>query len=301
MNKGFLIGFVIALLSLPAHAALNILATVPEWAALAKELGGSRVTVNSATTGLQDPHRIEAKPSLISKARSANLVVATGAELEVGWLPVVLRESGNRTIQAGTPGYFEAATAVTMLDVPKVLDRAHGDVHAAGNPHIQTDPRNILRGADALAARMIELDPAEAMAYRTALQEFSVKWRAAIVRWEKEAAPLKGVPVLVQHNAFPYLVQWLGLKEVGTLEPKPGVEPSASYLASVLERQQREPARMVLRPAYQHDAPSRWMAERAKIPAVALPFTVGGTPEANDLVTLFDDTVRRLLAALAGR
>jgi len=301
MKKSIFLGALSVVLSFPADAALTILATVPEWAALARELGGSRVTVNAATTGLQDPHRIEAKPSLIAKARSANLVVATGAELEIGWLPVVLRESGNRAIQPGTAGYFEAATAVTMLDVPKVLDRAHGDVHAAGNPHIQTDPRNLVRVAEALTARMIELDPAEAMAYRTALQEFSVKWRAAIVRWEKEAAPLKGVPVLVQHNAFPYLVQWLGLKEVGTLEPKPGVEPSASYLASVLERQQREPARMVLRPAYQHDAPSRWMAERAKIPAVVLPFTVGGTPEATDLVALFDDTVRRLLAALTGR
>lgn len=301
MKKSIFLGALSVVLSFPADAALTILATVPEWAALARELGGSRVTVNAATTGLQDPHRIEAKPSLIAKARSANLVVATGAELEIGWLPVVLRESGNRAIQPGTAGYFEAATAVTMLDVPKVLDRAHGDVHAAGNPHIQTDPRNLLRVADALTARMIELDPAEAMAYRTALQEFSVKWRAAIVRWEKEAAPLKGVPVLVQHNAFPYLVQWLGLREVGTLEPKPGVEPSASYLASVLERQQREPARMVLRPAYQHDAPSRWMAERAKIPAVVLPFTVGGTPEASDLVALFDDTLRRLLAALTGR
>jgi zinc/manganese transport system substrate-binding protein len=301
MKKSIFLGALSVVLSFPADAALTILATVPEWAALARELGGSRVTVNAATTGLQDPHRIEAKPSLIAKARSANLVVATGAELEIGWLPVVLRESGNRSIQPGTSGYFEAVTAVTMLDVPKVLDRAHGDVHAAGNPHIQTDPRNILRVADALTARMIELDPAEAMAYRTALQEFSVKWRTAIVRWEKEAAPLKGVPVLVQHNAFPYMVQWLGLKELGALEPKPGVEPSASHLASVLERQQREPARMVLRPAYQHDAPSRWMAERAKIPAVVLPFTVGGTPEASDLVTLFDDTVRRLLAALAGR
>lgn len=301
MKKSIFLGALSVVLSFPADAALTILATVPEWAALARELGGSRVTVNAATTGLQDPHRIEAKPSLIAKARSANLVVATGAELEVAWLPVVLRESGNRAIQPGTAGYFEAATAVTMLDVPKVLDRAHGDVHAAGNPHIQTDPRNLVRVAEALTARMIELDPAEAMAYRTALQEFSVKWRAAIVRWEKEAAPLKGVPVLVQHNAFPYLVQWLGLKEVGTLEPKPGVEPTASYLASVLERQQREPARMVLRPAYQHDAPSRWMAERAKIPAVVLPFTVGGTPEATDLVALFDDTVRRLLAALTGR
>ena len=246
MKKSIFLGALSVVLSFPADAALTILATVPEWAALARELGGSRVTVNAATTGLQDPHRIEAKPSLIAKARSANLVVATGAELEIGWLPVVLRESGNRAIQPGTAGYFEAATAVTMLDVPKVLDRAHGDVHAAGNPHIQTDPRNLVRVAEALTARMIELDPAEAMAYRTALQEFSVKWRAAIVRWEKEAAPLKGVPVLVQHNAFPYLVQWLGLKEVGTLEPKPGIEPSASYLASVLERQQREGNRVCL-------------------------------------------------------
>lgn len=296
-----LFALLLAVFSLPAFAALNIFATVPEWAALAKEIGGSRVTVYAATTGLQDPHRIDAKPSLIAKARSANLVVATGAELEIGWLPVVLRESGNRNIQPGVPGYFEAASVVTMLDVPKVLDRAHGDVHAGGNPHIQTDPRNIQKVADALAARMIELDPAEAMAYRTGLQEFAAKWRTALLRWEKEAAPLKGVPVLVQHAAFPYMNQWLGLKEVATLEPKPGVEPSAAYLSEILARQKNEPARMVLRPAYQHDGPSRWVAERAKIPAVVLPFTVGGTPEATDLVALFDDTLRRLLAALQTR
>ncbi len=296
-----LFALLLAVFSLPAFAALNIFATVPEWAALAKEIGGSRVTVYAATTGLQDPHRIDAKPSLIAKARSANLVVATGAELEIGWLPVVLRESGNRNIQPGVPGYFEAASVVTMLDVPKVLDRAHGDVHAGGNPHIQTDPRNIQKVADALAARMIELDPAEAMAYRTGLQEFAAKWRTALLRWEKEAAPLKGVPVLVQHAAFPYMNQWLGLKEVATLEPKPGVEPSAAYLSEIVARQKNEPARMVLRPAYQHDGPSRWVAERAKIPAVVLPFTVGGTPEATDLVALFDDTLRRLLAALQTR
>jgi zinc/manganese transport system substrate-binding protein len=296
-----LFALLLAVFSLPAFAALTIFATVPEWAALAKEIGGSRVTVYAATTGLQDPHRIDAKPSLIAKARSANLVVATGAELEIGWLPVVLRESGNRNIQPGVPGYFEAASVVTMLDVPKVLDRAHGDVHAGGNPHIQTDPRNIQKVADALAARMIELDPAEAMAYRTGLQEFAAKWRTALLRWEKEAAPLKGVPVLVQHAAFPYMNQWLGLKEVATLEPKPGIEPSAVYLSEIVARQKSEPARMVLRPAYQHDGPSRWVAERAKIPAVVLPFTVGGTPEATDLVALFDDTLRRLLAALQTR
>lgn len=293
-----LFALLLAVFALPAFAALNIFATVPEWAALAKEIGGSRVTVYAATTGLQDPHRIEAKPSLIAKARSANLVVATGAELEIGWLPVVLRESGNRNIQPGVPGYFEAASVVTMLEVPKVLDRIHGDVHAGGNPHIQTDPRNIQKVADALTARMIELDPAEAMAYRTGLQEFTAKWRTALLRWEKEAAPLKGVPVLVQHAAFPYMNQWLGLKEVAALEPKPGIEPSAAYLLEIVTRQKNELARMVLRPAYQHDGPSRWVAERAKIPAVVLPFTVGGTPEATDLVALFDDTLRRLLAAL---
>lgn len=301
MKRFLLMGFVAALLSLPAQAALKVFATVPEWAALAQEIGGGRVTVYAATHGLQDPHRIEAKPSLIARARSAQLVVATGAELEVGWLPVVLRESGNRDIQPGRPGYFEAASAVRLLDVPAVLDRAHGDVHAAGNPHIQTDPRNILKVAEALAARMAELDPAEAAAYRSGFAAFAEKWRAALVRWEKIAAPLKGVPVLVQHNAFPYLNAWLGLREVGTLEPRPGVEPSGGHLADVLAKLTAQPARMVLRPAYQHDAPSRWIAERAKIPAVIVPFTVGGTPEAGDLVALFDDTLRRLLAALAAR
>lgn len=285
-------------LSLPASAALNVFATVPEWAALVTEIGGGRVTVYSATSGLQDPHRIEAKPSLIARARAAKLVVATGAELEVGWLPVVLRESGNREIQPGQPGYFEAASVVRMLEVPKVLDRAHGDVHAAGNPHIQTDPRNILKVAMALSARLIELDPAETMVYKAALQEFAAKWQAAMARWEKQAAPLKGVPVLVQHNAFPYMIDWLGMKEVGTLEPKPGVEASGGYLAEVLARQATLPARMVLRPAYQYDTPSRWIADRARIPAVMLPFTVGGTPEATNLVSLFDETLRRLLAAL---
>ena len=298
MKNLLLIGMVAALLPLPARAALNVFATVPEWAALVTEIGGGRVTVYSATHGLQDPHRIEAKPSLIARARAAKLVVATGAELEVGWLPVVLRESGNRDIQPGQPGYFEAASVVRMLEVPKVLDRAQGDVHAAGNPHIEADPRDIVIVAMALSARLVELDPAETMVYKAALQEFAAKWQTSMARWERQASPLKGVPVLVQHSAFPYMIDWLGLKEVGTLEPKPGVEASGSYLAEVLARQATLPARMVLRPAYQYDTPSRWIAERARIPAVVLPFTIGGTPEATNLVALFDDTLQRLLAAL---
>ncbi len=292
---------VVALLSvlvpaLPAAASVNVFATVPEWAALAREIGGDKVNVLSATTALQDPHRIEARPSLIARARSSQLVVATGAELEVGWLPLVLRESGNPAIQPGQPGYFEAASAVRLLEVPARLDRADGDVHPGGNPHIQLDPRNILAVGEALTARLAQVDPANAAAYKAGFARFAERWKAAMGRWELAAAPLKGVPVWVQHKGFPYLSAWLGLKELGALEPKPGVEAGSAQLAGLLERQKATPARMILRPAYARPTSSDWMAERAKIPVVVLPYTVGGSSEASDLFGLFDDTIRRLLA-----
>jgi zinc/manganese transport system substrate-binding protein len=282
----------------PAYAVLNVFATVPEWGALAEELGGDAVKVYVATNALQDPHHIEAKPSLIARARGADLVVATGAELEVGWLPLVVQQAGNPKIRAGQPGYFEAASYVTLLDKPTRLDRAEGDVHAAGDPHIQTDPRNIARVAAALAVRLAELDPANGEMYRSRYKVFDEKWRAAIARWEREAAPLKGVPILVQHKGFTYLIAWLGMKEVAALEPKPGVEPTVSYLSEVLATIQRQPVKMVIRSAYQSDRASQWIAERAKIVPVVLPFTVGGDSEAKDLFSLFDDTLARLLKAI---
>ena len=167
------------------------------------ELAGDKASIYTATGALQDPHRVEARPSLIAKARRANLVVCTGAELEAAWLPVVLRESGNHAVQPGSSGYFEAASAVRMLEVPARLDRAEGDVHAAGNPHIQTDARNFLPIADALSKRLIQLDPANTAHYQQQLAAFDRQWRAAIAKWEKQAAPLKGVPVIVQHHGFP--------------------------------------------------------------------------------------------------
>jgi len=288
----------LAVILSPAQAALNVFATVPEWGALVDELGGDKVKVYVATTATQDPHHIEAKPSLIARARNADLVVATGAELEVGWLPLVLQQAGNPKLRAGQPGYFEAANYVTLLDKPARLDRAEGDVHAAGDPHIQTDPRNIARVSQALATRLAELDPANADAYRARYKAFDDKWRAAIARWEREGAPLRGVPILVQHKAFTYLIAWLGMKEVAALEPKPGVEPTVSYLSEVLATIQRQPVKMVIRAAYQSDRASQWIAERAKIVPVVLPFTVGGDPEAKDLFGLFDDTLARLLKAV---
>jgi len=263
-----------------------------------EEIGGEQVTVYTATTAFQDPHRIEARPSLLAQARGAQLVVAAGADLETGWLPLVVRDSGNSAIQTGRPGYFEAASYVNRLDVPTVLDRAHGDVHAAGNPHTHLDPRNVLKVGEALAQRMAELDAANAAVYLSSFKTFAGKWQVAMARWEKEGAPLRGVPVLVHHSSFVYLTHWLGIKEVGSLEPKPGIEPTSGHLSALLAKQQTTPAKMVLRAAYNQEGPSQWIAGKTGMPEVLLPYTVGGTAEAKDLFTLFDDTLQRLLKGL---
>ncbi len=285
------------LITLPAKAALRVFAGEPEWGALAQELGGNLVEVTVATNALQDPHHIQAKPSLIARARNADLVVCTGAELEIGWLPLLLQQSGNAKIQAGQAGNFAAADFVRKLELPSQLDRAQGDVHAAGNPHIQTDPRAIAQVATALGARLGQVDPAHASDYAQRLADFSQRWQQAIGRWSARAAPLKGVAVVSQHKGFVYLYDWLGLKEVAVLEPKPGVEPSASHLQTVLASLKSNPARMSLHAAYQDPKPSDWLSRNAGVPAVKVAFTVGGTEGVKDLFSLFDDTLSRLLAA----
>jgi zinc/manganese transport system substrate-binding protein len=280
----------------PAAAALNIFACEPEWGALSRELGGDKSNVYVATSALQDPHHVEARPSLIARARSADLVVCTGAQLEIGWLPLVQTQSGNAKIQLGQPGYFEAASAVVLLEVPTLVDRSQGDVHPGGNPHIQLDPRNIAKIAVALSERMAQLDPSAADNYRARTKAFLERWQQAIARWEKEAAPLKGMAIVVYHKNMTYLEQWLGIREVGELEPKPGLPPTTSHLSELLASLQKNPAKAVVRAAYNEPRAAQWLSENAKIPAVALPFTVGGTDKAKDLFGLFDDTVARLLA-----
>ena len=289
----------LALAALPAHAALNVFACEPEWGALAKELGGDLVNVSVATSALQDPHQIQAKPSLIARARNADLVVCTGAELEVGWLPVLLQQSGNSKVQPGQPGNFAAADQVQKLEVPTRLDRAEGDVHASGNPHIQTDPRNIGKVAVALGARLQQVDAAHASEYAKRRADFAQRWQQAVARWTAQAAPLKGASVVSQHKGYVYLYDWLGLKEVAVLEPKPGIEPTASHLQQVLATLKAAPARMIIYSAYQDPRAAEWLSTNAGIPAVKVPFTVGGSERAKDLFGLFDDTVARLLAASA--
>ena len=281
----------------PAFAALNIFACTPEWGALSKEIGGDKASVYVATNALQDPHRVEARPSLIARARSADLVVCTGAQLEIGWLPLVLTQAGNAKIQVGQPGYFEAARFVTMLEVPASVDRSQGDVHPGGNPHLHLDPRNIAKAAAALSERMAQLDPSSADSYRARTKALLERWQAAIVRWEQEAAPLKGLPLVVYHKNLSYLIAWLGMREVGALEPKPGLPPTAGHLSGLLAQLQRDPAKAIALSAYNDPRGGDWLSEHAKIPVLILPFTVGGNDKAKDLFGLFDDSITRLLAA----
>ncbi len=300
MKNSVLMVFSILLLVLSqgTSAALNVFACEPEWGALAQELGGDKVSIYTATTAMQDPHRIQARPSLIARARSADLLVCTGSELEIGWLPILLRQSGNQAIQPGKPGYFEATNFVQMLEKPTRLDRSEGDVHPGGNPHIQTDPRNILLVANALLPRLIQIDRGNAAYYEARHKAFTDRWKSALQRWEKEAAPLKGVPIIVQHKGFPYMENWLGLKEVAALEPKPGVEPTSSHLAEVLSQVQSQKVAVIIRAAYNDGRASDWLAERTEIHAIALPFTVGGSEKATDLFGLYEDTIQRLLSAI---
>src|SRR6476646_7593725 len=280
----------------PALAALNIVACEPEWGALAKELGGDHARIYVAATALQDPHRSEARPSLSARARGAELMVCTGAQLEIGWLPLVQQQSGNQKIQSGQPGYFEAASTVPLIEKPSSVDRSLGDVHPDGNPHLHLDPRNIERVAAALEERMAQLDPAQAGQYRQRGKAFLARWREATERWEKQAAPLKGMPLVVYHKDMSYLNNWLGMRAVGALEPKPGLPPSTAHLTQLLDQLTRTPAAAVVRAAYNDPRPAEWLANRAKIPAVVLPYTVGGTEQAKDLFSLYDDTLARLLA-----
>ena len=285
------------LLGAPVQAQLNVFATVPEWGALAEELGGDKIKVYVATNALQDPHRVQARPSLLARARSAQLLLATGADLEIGWLPLLQRDAGNPRILPGAPGMFEASQYVQLLGIPTSVDRSMGDVHAAGNPHIQTDPRNFLPIARALTERLVLLDSVNSSFYQDRLRSFIFKWQANIDRWAVSAQPLRGEKIWVQHDGFLYLNDWLGLVQVGTLESSPGVDPSVAHLDTVLQRQNQLKGRVIVTSAYLGDAASKWFSEKANVPLVVLPFTVGGNKEATTLEALFENTVARLLKA----
>jgi zinc/manganese transport system substrate-binding protein len=293
----FLSALWLAVSAAPARADLRVFSCEPTWAALATALGGDKVSVDSATTAFQDPHFLQAKPSLISKVRRADLVICTGADLEVGWLPLLLRQGGNAKAQPGQPGYMSAADYVDLLEKPATVDRALGDIHPYGNPHVQTDPRNIGKIAAALAERLESLDAANADYYKARYADFASRWQSAVDRWTKALAPIKGMQVVTHHRAWVYLESWAGLDEIGNLEPKPGLPPSAAHLAELLQQLKTQHAKLIIRAAHQDSKASEWLSSRSGIPAAVMPDTVGSAPGTDDLFGMFDVIVKTLLEA----
>jgi len=276
--------------------SLKVFACEPEWASLVKELGGERIDAFSATSAYQDPHHIEARPSLIARLRQANLLLCTGADLEVGWLPMLLRQAGNQKVRVDQPGYFEAAAQVTRLDIPQQLDRSMGDLHAAGNPHVHLDPRRIQDIAEALLGRLIEIDPAGEAIYQQAYNDFTKRWQDAMQRWQQQAAPLKGQRIVVQHRDWLYLFDWLGIEIAGTLEPRPGLPTTAAHLQSLKKKLQQSPARMIVHAPHQSPRSAQKFARLSDLPVLELPYTVGGTADTQNLFALFD----QIIASLTG-
>nr|VFJ54670.1 MAG: zinc/manganese transport system substrate-binding protein [Candidatus Kentron sp. DK] len=302
LHAGLRLCFAIGLLLtafIPRAEALDVFTCEPEWASLAEAIGGENVSVFSATTAGQDPHHIQARPSLIAKLRRADLLVCSGAELETGWLPVLLRRARNGAVQPGNPGYLMAADHLPLLEVPDRLDRSEGDVHAQGNPHVHLSPANVRRIAQVLMERLIALDPDHAEAYRTSGADFLGRWDAATVAWKKKAAPLAGRQVVVHHREWVYLLDWLGMRRRIALEPKPGIPPTAGHLSDLVAITGTGVDRpiAILRAPTDDSRPSEWLATKTGIPALLLPYTVGGSDTATDLFALFRETIDTLLEA----
>lgn len=280
--------------SSPAFAKVNIFACEPEWGALAKEIGGDLVEITTATNAQQDVHHIRAKPSLLAGMRKANLVFCSGASLEIGWLPILMKKAGGPDVQPETIGWIMASDYVDKLEILQKVDRSMGDVHPEGNPHIHLDPRNIAIVADVLAERLTLLDEANTSIYEQNLAQFQTRWKAKMKSWKNEAASLKGQKVVVYHNAWAYLLQWLGMDVVASLEPKPGVSPTASHLEKVLNDVRQKKVVAILVAPYENEDAAKWLSDKTGMPIVHMPFTVGGNERSNNLFGLFDESVALL-------
>ncbi len=286
-----IIGFTV-FTSVPiARADLSIFACEPEWGSLAKELAPG-ASIFSATTAKQDPHQIQARPSLISKFSKANLAVCSGASLEVGWLPALQLKASNPRLKNNEPGMFFAAQQVETIGKHDHIDPTMGDVHPEGNPHLHLDPYRVLDIASQLSKRMINIDANNSEAYTANFDHFAHQWERNIQRWEHQANALQSMKVIAYHSSFNYLFKWLGIDMVGDLEPKPGLPPSSKHLASLLELTRKTNVDAIIYASYQDARGAQWLGEKANIPVIQLPFSV---EEHDTLESLFDAQINSLL------
>lgn len=269
----------------PARADLRVVATTADLAAIAAAIGGERVDVVALALPTQDPHFVDARPHLALDLARADLLIAVGLELEIGWLPTLQLGARNGKIQSGAAGYLDCSTLVDKLEVPaQRIERSMGDVHPGGNPHYMLDPRRVARVADGIAARMSTLDAAHAEDYRRGLAAFQKQLAAARPRWEQAAAALRGAPALAYHRSLSYLADWLGIRIVEHLEPKPGIPPNPRHVAHVLTIARTQGVKLIVQEVWHPRAASDLLAERAGLRVAVIP----GGPDFNHGKSYFD-------------
>ena len=283
----------------PAQAKVQVVTTIETFADLARRVGGDRVEVKALSHGYQDPHFVEPKPSLIITLNRADLLVHVGLELEIGWLPPLVVGSRNPRIQVGTAGNLDISQGIAVLDVPAMkVDRSLGDIHPQGNPHYWIAPDNALVSAREIATRLKELDGAGAATYDKNLSTFEAKLRDKRAAWEKEAAPLRDKKVVTYHKSWSYVSKWLGLNEIGYVEPKPGIPAPPSYVAQLIGTIRRDGVKLILMESFYARNTVELIAEKSGAKAVVLPSDVGADPSAQDYFSLVDSVLRHLLDAI---
>ena len=299
--KKILLPFVlIAALAPAALAKLNVVATTPDLASIAKEIGGDKIALTTLAKPTEDPHFVDAKPSFIVKLNHADVVVEGGAELEIGWLPALLDQARNEKIVAGAPGHVNCAKGVQLLDVPATLDRSRGDIHAAGNPHFAISPSNGKIIAQNIADAFAENDPPNAETYRANLKNFTAALDAKLVEWQKTLAPFKGRSVVAYHDSWPYFAREFGLKIELFLEPKPGIPPTPAHLAEVILKMKEEQTRVIIVDPYLNRRTADTVARETGatvVPVTQFPGGLKGTE--GGYIQLVDQLVNSLAAAFA--
>jgi zinc/manganese transport system substrate-binding protein len=286
-------------LALPARAAaaLKVVTTTEGLAALARDVGGGRVSVESLSRGVQDPHFVDANPMLAVKLRGADLLVDVGLDLEIGWLPPLVLQSRNPAIQPGGARRLTAASALQVLEAPSgPVDRSSGDLHPGGNPHFLTDPRRGLQVAAAIADKLAALDPGGAAEYRSRLEALRKKLGDAMAGWQATLAAAKGKKILTHHRTLSYFLDWSGIVSAGELEPKPGVPPSPAHLADLVVLARREGIRAVVVENYYPAKSAETVARLAGAKVVQIPGDVGGEPG----ITTYEQYVGVLVTRIAG-
>jgi len=302
MKFKFLTAIALTLASvLPARAQgkLNVMTAVEDLAAIAREVGGDRVTVESIARGYQDPHFVEAKPSFILKLQKADLLIVVGRELEIGWLPPLILQSRNAKIQPGAAGYLDASEHAKILELPQgQITRAMGDVHPLGNPHYWMDPENGKIIAQEIAAKLSELRPADKAYFNQRLTDFTTKLDAAEKRWVAMMAPYKGIKVVTYHRSFPNFADRFGLDIIGYVEPRPGIPPTPQHTLDLINEMKRQNVKVVLVEPYFDLKTPNAIGRETGAEVLVLPPSVGGVKEITDYISLFDYDLNLLVNAI---